>query len=160
MPLTHPPCNGLQAQLGARQLQECTSSSSILPHKLTPCHGRSGSLACGEDLRRGSTGMCPSPPAGFRNRFSTTKDPLSGVAHSADGTRRRARLFGGFLRITSCAIVTGARARGTTRARWRVWLIFPGATSLPLRARWEAFIARGAEPQPPAYPALAPSESA
>ena len=28
-----------------------------------------------------------------------------------------------------CAIATGARARGTTRARWRVWLVFPGATS-------------------------------
>ena len=35
----------------------------------------------------------------------------------------------GSCRITSCAIVTGAQARGTTRARWRVWWALPGATS-------------------------------
>ena len=47
----------------------------------------------------------------------------------ADGTRRRARLFGGFLSHYLVRDRYGRRARGTTRARWRVWLVFPGATS-------------------------------
>ena len=74
--------------------------------------------ACLRLLRRGSA------IGSLRQR------PLPGIAHSW----RTGRAGGhgsstGSCRITSCAIATGARARGTTRARWRVWLVFPGATS-------------------------------
>ena len=49
----------------------------------------------------------------------------------ADGTRRRARLFGGFLShyLVRDRYGRPGKGRQTTRARWRVWWALPGATS-------------------------------
>ena len=94
-------------------------------------HGRYVTFQMRRRPRRGSTGMCmPSPSlAGFRNRFSTTTTAAWYRAFWRTGRAGGHGSSTGSCRITSCAIVTGARARGTTRARWRVWLVFPGATS-------------------------------
>ena len=103
---------------------------------------------CGPTLRRrprrGWTGTCmPSPSsAAFPGRFSTTT-----IAAWCRASWRTGRASGrvssaGSCRITSCATATGGRARGTTRARSRVWWASPGATSwcpLPRFASWEAF---------------------
>ena len=72
----------------------------------------------------------PSPSsAGFRNRCSTTTTAAWCRAFWRTGRAGGRGSSAGSCRITSCAIVTGAQARGTTRARWRVWWALPGATS-------------------------------
>ena len=142
VPLHHPPGHA-QVDFGEAVVEVGGRREKVAFFCPIPTSGSSRPIR-GRRRRPSSTGMCmPSPSsAGFRNRCSTTTTAAWCRAFWRTGRAGGRGSSAGSCRITSCAIVTGAQARGTTRARWRVWWALPRRNfmvPLPRFASWEAF---------------------